>query len=96
MRSTLTGRSVRNFVFDFLLLLLLSAAARRRGAEWRGRMDELSCLSWSWPSVLSAGARILYSRGWERYRRENKKNKNMVEEMAASEERVIRNGICNG
>lgn len=30
------------------------------------------------------------------YRREHKKNKNMVEEMAASEKRVIRNGFCNG
>lgn len=26
----------------------------------------------------------------------NKKNKNMVEEMAASEKRMIRNGFCNG
>lgn len=26
----------------------------------------------------------------------NKKNKNMVEEMAAGEKRVIRNGFCNG
>lgn len=68
VRSTLTGRSVRNFVFDFLLL----SAVRRGGVEWRGRREELSCLSWSWPNVLSAGGRIFVCRDGDR----TPKNKN--------------------